>query len=196
MSRLAADVRASAAAAAGRPRHLSDGRRSGRRSLGRAARGRGARRCRRARGRRAVLGSARRRPGDPARQRARARRRHVAARRARGRPARARRGRHADRPLHLRQSRRPHGRRRSSRGRRRTPASTACSSSTIRSRRPNRCARRCVDAGLDPIFLISPTTSEERIRKSAALGARVPVRDLPAWRHRASGTSCPRTSDG
>ena len=27
------------------------------------------------------------------------------------------------------------------------------------------------DAGLDPIFLISPTTSEERIRKSAALGA-------------------------
>jgi len=28
-----------------------------------------------------------------------------------------------------------------------------------------------LDAGLDPIFLISPTTSEERIRKSAALGA-------------------------
>ncbi len=28
-----------------------------------------------------------------------------------------------------------------------------------------------IDAGLDPIFLISPTTSEERIRKSAALGA-------------------------
>lgn len=27
------------------------------------------------------------------------------------------------------------------------------------------------DAGLDPIFLISPTTSEERIRKSALLGA-------------------------
>jgi tryptophan synthase alpha chain len=27
------------------------------------------------------------------------------------------------------------------------------------------------DAGLDPIFLISPTTSEERIRESAALGA-------------------------
>jgi tryptophan synthase alpha chain len=27
-----------------------------------------------------------------------------------------------------------------------------------------------IDAGLDPIFLISPTTSEERIRKSAALG--------------------------
>ena len=27
------------------------------------------------------------------------------------------------------------------------------------------------DAGLDPIFLISPTTSEDRIRKSAALGA-------------------------
>jgi tryptophan synthase alpha chain len=27
------------------------------------------------------------------------------------------------------------------------------------------------DAGLDPIFLISPTTSEERIRKSAALGS-------------------------
>ncbi len=59
----------------------------------------------------------------------------------------------------------------SSRGRPPTPASTASSSSTIRSRRRNRCARRCVDAGLDPIFLISPTTSEERIRKSAALGA-------------------------
>ena len=28
-----------------------------------------------------------------------------------------------------------------------------------------------LDAGLDPIFLISPTTSEERIRKSAELGA-------------------------
>jgi tryptophan synthase alpha chain len=28
-----------------------------------------------------------------------------------------------------------------------------------------------VDAGLDPIFLISPTTSPERIRKSASLGA-------------------------
>ena len=28
-----------------------------------------------------------------------------------------------------------------------------------------------VDAGLDPIFLISPTTSDERIRKSAELGA-------------------------
>jgi tryptophan synthase alpha chain len=28
-----------------------------------------------------------------------------------------------------------------------------------------------VDAGLDPIFLISPTTSDERIRKSATLGA-------------------------
>jgi tryptophan synthase alpha chain len=28
-----------------------------------------------------------------------------------------------------------------------------------------------VDAGLDPIFLISPTTTEERIRKSAALGS-------------------------
>jgi tryptophan synthase alpha chain len=28
-----------------------------------------------------------------------------------------------------------------------------------------------VDAGLDPIFLISPTTTDERIRKSAALGA-------------------------
>lgn len=28
-----------------------------------------------------------------------------------------------------------------------------------------------LDAGLDPIFLISPTTSDDRIRKSAALGA-------------------------
>ena len=28
-----------------------------------------------------------------------------------------------------------------------------------------------VDAGLDPIFLISPTTSDERIRKSSALGS-------------------------
>ena len=28
-----------------------------------------------------------------------------------------------------------------------------------------------LDAGLDPIFLISPTTTEERIRRSAALGA-------------------------
>jgi tryptophan synthase alpha chain len=28
-----------------------------------------------------------------------------------------------------------------------------------------------VDAGLDPIFLISPTTSDERIRQASALGA-------------------------
>ena len=34
----------------------------------------------------------------------------------------------------------------------------------------SRCARPLVDAGLDPIFLISPTTSDARIRRSAELG--------------------------
>ena len=41
-----------------------------------------------------------------------------------------------------------------------------------------------VDAGLDPIFLISPTTTDERIRESSELGARLSLRDLAARRHR------------
>ena len=92
-------------------------------------------------------------------------------------------GRHADRALHLRQPGRPHGRRRRSpakaggRRRRRRAAS-----STTRSKRPSRCAQPLVDAGLDPIFLISPTTTDERIRRSARARARVPLRDLPAGR--------------
>ena len=51
-----------------------------------------------------------------------------------------------------------------------------------------------VDAGLDPIFLISPTTTDERIRKSSALGARVPLRHLAARRHRRARPRCRRTS--
>ena len=78
--------------------------------------------------------------------------------------------RHADRAVHLRESGRPHGRRRRSRAKRGTPASTACCCSTTRSRRPSRSRQPLVDAGLDPIFLISPTTTDERIRRSAELG--------------------------
>ena len=41
-----------------------------------------------------------------------------------------------------------------------------------------------VDAGLDPIFLVSPTTTEERIRRSAELGRGFLYLDLTAGRHR------------
>ena len=44
-----------------------------------------------------------------------------------------------------------------------------------------------LDAGLDPIFLISPTTSEERIREVGRARRRVPVCDLPPRRHRRAG---------
>ena len=90
---------------------------------------------------------------------------------ARARAPRARRCRHADRALHLRESGRPHGRRACSPARGRRRRRRRARSSTIRSRRPSRCARRCVDAGLDPIFLISPTTTTSGFGKSAALGA-------------------------
>ena len=42
--------------------------------------------------------------------------------------------------------------------------------SICRSKRPSRCAAPLVDAGLDTIFLLSPTTTDERIRRSAELG--------------------------
>ena len=109
-----------------RPRDLPDRRRSRRRSLGGAARRGRARRRRRPRSRRAVLGSAGRRPCDSTGQRASAGRRHVAARRARDRSPRARRCRHADRSLHLRESGRAHGSGGVCAAQRPMPASTAC----------------------------------------------------------------------
>ena len=53
-----------------------------------------------------------------------------------------------------------------------------------------------VGAGLDPIFLISPTTSDARIRRSARTRARVPVSDFAAGGDRRSRQRWPRTSAG
>ena len=39
-------------------------------------------------------------------------------------------------------------------------------------------------AGIDPIFLLSPTTSDERIAQGGVSGQRIPVRDLAPWGHR------------
>ena len=48
--------------------------------------------------------------------------------------------------------------------------STGCSCSTIQSRKRFSLRAPIMDAGLDPIFLVSPTTTDERIRQSAELG--------------------------
>ena len=50
------------------------------------------------------------------------------------------------------------------------PASTACSRSICRSKRRASFARRWRRPGIDTIFLLSPTTTDARIRKAAALG--------------------------
>ena len=109
-------------------------------------RGARARRRRRHRGRRAVLGSDRRRSGDSARVRARARgRRRLSTRRSISSASVRARRRGADRAVHVRQSGPPDGRRRVRRARGRRPASTACCCSICRSRNPTtmqRAARR------------------------------------------------------
>ncbi len=131
----------------------------------------GRRRRRRDRARRAVLRSDGRRPGDPARVRARA----GAGRRARrtcSTSSRAFRGDERDdagRADGLRQSDRGDGRRGVRRSRAATPASTACSSSTIRPRRPREFAALLDARGIAPIFLLSPTTPEARIAAVAQL---------------------------
>ena len=78
--------------------------------------------------------------------------------------------RDADRALQLRQSAAPHGLRRFADGPR-PPASTACSRSTCRSKRPRSSATCSASHGLDTIFLLSPTTTAERISAAAALGS-------------------------
>ena len=132
----------------------------------------GARRRGRHRGRRAVLGSARRRPGDPARQRAGAGRRHDAARLARSGP-RVPRSRSTRRSCSSPTRTRSCGW---------TPTVFAREAKDagvdgvllldypVEEAEPLRAP--LVDAGLDPIFLISPTTTDERIRAVGASSAR------------------------
>ena len=51
-------------------------------------------------------------------------------------------------------------------------------------------------AGIDTIFLLSPTTTDARIRKAAALGQRLPVRHLAARRHRRARRAWPSGARG
>ena len=51
------------------------------------------------------------------------------------------------------------------------PASTACWRSTCRSRRPGRCRRGSRPTAIDTIFLVSPTTTDERLRRAGELGS-------------------------
>ena len=76
----------------------------------------------------------------------------------------------AARAVHLRQPDRADGRAPRSCAPRPTPASMACWFSTcpVEEAEPFRSA--LVDARIDPIFLLSPTTTEARIRRSAELG--------------------------
>ena len=48
--------------------------------------------------------------------------------------------------------------------------------------------QRLIDAQIDPIFLLSPTTTEARIQRSAELGRGFLYVDLAAWRDRGSGS--------
>ena len=75
----------------------------------------------------------------------------------------------ADRADGLRQSDRGDGHRRRSPSARRTPASTACWSSTIRPRKPREFATLLDAHGIAPIFLLAPTTPESRIAAVARL---------------------------
>ena len=154
------------------------------RALGRDPAGARSRRRRRARGRRAVLRSAGRRPGHPARDRARAGRRRQPARVARADRAgpAARRG--ADRRLQLRESDAAAWASTRSRAGRPPPASTACWRSICRSRRRASFRETLAASGLDTIFLLSPTTTDARIQQGGGAGPRLPVRHLAARRDR------------
>ena len=50
-------------------------------------------------------------------------------------------------------------------------ASTACSCSTCRSRKPTNSGRCLASRGIDTILLLSPTTTDDRLRRAAALGS-------------------------
>ena len=171
MSRIDA-TRSRALARATRP-HGADPvhhrRRSARRRDGRDHARAGRRRRRHHRARRAVLRSDGRRPGDPARERARARarRRPGATCSAMVREFRDARRDDAGRADGLRQSDRAHRRRALRRTRRRRPASTACSSSTIRPRKCDEFAALLEARGIDPIFLLAPTTTRRAHRRVA-----------------------------
>ena len=56
------------------------------------------------------------------------------------------------------------------RGARRRPAPTACWSSTIRPRKRGNSSALLDARGLDTIFLLSPTTTDARMKQVAALG--------------------------
>ena len=70
------------------------------------------------------------------------------------------------------------------RARRPRPAWTACWRSICRSRRPETSARRSRRAGIDTIFLLSPTTTDARIREGGGARAAVSLRHLAAGRDR------------
>ena len=152
------------------PRHLHDGRRSRSAALGRDSAGARSRRRRRARGRRAVLRSAGRRPGDPAGDRAGARGRRQPAGDARAGRADPPVGRGADRALQLREPAPAHGRWRRSRGGRPRAGVDGVLALDLPIEEAGEFRETLAAAGLDTIFLLSPTTTDARIRKAAALG--------------------------
>ena len=131
-------------------------------------------RRRRHRARRAVLRPDGRRPGDPEGERARAGARHRPGAGARRWCAtfRARDDDDAGRADGLREPDRALRRRALRRRRAARPASTACSSSTIRPRSATSSPRCCKARGIDPIFLLAPTSTDARI---ASVGRRSPA---------------------
>ena len=139
----------------------------------------------RPRGRRAVLGSARRRPGDPARHRTGARGRDDAARRARhARPTSAHEDRRADRALHIRQPDPADGLRHV-RGRARATAGVdGVLMLDMPLEEAESCARPWSAAGIDTIFLLSPTTSGRSDSARRRNSARLSLWHLAARRHR------------
>ena len=152
-------------------RDLRHGRRSRPAAHGRASCGARSRRRRRARGRRAVLRSAGRRPGDPARDRARAGVGHDAGAACSICSAACAAGvAGADRHLQLREPDPAAGR-----GAVRRPGPGGGRGRRARPRPADRGGRRVPEhagvAGIDTILLLSPTTTDERLRKAAALGS-------------------------
>ena len=143
------------------------------------------RRRRRARGRRAVLGSAGRRPGHSARDRAGAgggRRRSRACWRSSRRCARS-----IDAPIVIFSYANPvaaHGLRALRASARRGAGVDGVLALDLPIEEAGRVSRPLATAGLDTIFLLSPTTTDARIAQAAALGSGLPLRHLAARRHR------------
>ena len=64
------------------------------------------------------------------------------------------------------------------------PASTACWSSTTRPRSASSSPRCCAAPGIDPIFLLAPTSTDARIASVAEVGERIRLPCLAEGRHR------------